>query len=77
MQQDNLKKFKELPDSIKKKISESNRMNILNDFEKKYNLELAMYVVRVFVNDIKLADLSNVLVKEKNIKIEQAKKNKR
>jgi len=64
--------YKNLPAEIKNKMSEEQRMADLEEIEKKYNLNLAEYVIRVLINDINLEELSEVLVKEQKIKIESA-----
>lgn len=65
--------YNNLPNDAKQKVSEPEKMEKLEEIEKKYKLSLAEYIIRVLINDIGIEKLPEVLVNEKKITIETAK----
>ncbi|HPA25469.1 MAG TPA: hypothetical protein PLK76_01785 [bacterium] len=74
MLKDIFKIYNKLPEDIKNKISEPQRMQDLEEIEKRYNLSLAEYLIRILISDILPEKLSQILVNEKKIKLEIAEK---
>ena len=61
---DYLKKFNNLPAELRKQVSSKEAMAALEELEKKYQLPLASFVMRVMVKEIAVADLALFLFKE-------------
>jgi len=66
-----LQKFNNLPDDLRKKVSDSRAMPIIEALEKKYNIALAALIMKVMVKDVALNDLADYLFK-KNLSKEQS-----
>ncbi|MFH1582971.1 MAG: hypothetical protein ABIB72_01470 [Candidatus Falkowbacteria bacterium] len=66
-----LQKFNNLPADLRKKVSDREAMQKIEVLEKKYNIALAVLIMKIMVSEIELNDLSNYLLKE-NLSKEQA-----
>ena len=59
-----LQKFNSLPSSLRQKISGSEAMAKIEALEKKYNILLAVLIMKIVVREIKIDDLLDYLIKE-------------
>lgn len=64
---DYIKKFEELPDGIKARMSSTKVMMAIDDLEKRYRIDLAPIVIKVLVKDITINSLDGFFSKELNI----------
>jgi len=69
---DSLKKFNELPVTVKQAISSPEALDNLALLEKKYNIELAGFVMRVVVGDLKFSNLLENIISEFNLDKEKS-----
>jgi len=69
-----LEKFNNLPQELREKISDPAVMQKISEIEKKYDLTLAMVVMRVMVGDISIVDLPKYFVFEHDMDGRKAEK---
>ncbi len=69
---DFLDKFKFLPKEIKEAVDSEEKIKLLEEIEKKYNLKLAKLIVRVMIKDVAWSDLEKFLVTEFKLEPEKA-----
>lgn len=69
-----LEKFNSLPGELRRKISDPAVMKNISEIEKKYDLTLAMVVMRVMVKDISIVDLAKYFVFEHDMDGRKAEK---
>lgn len=60
-----LEKFNNLPADIRNKVSDSRAMLIIEELEKKYNVNLAALIMKVVVKEININNLIDYFLKEK------------
>jgi len=68
-----LKEFNNLPQKLRDNISGSGEVKALNEIEKKYQANLATFVMKIMIKKISIEQLAQSLIKEKKIKPEQEK----
>jgi len=66
--------YSHLPEYLKNKASEPERMQALEEIEKKYSLSLAEYIIRILIGDINRDKLPDVLMNERKISLDNAQK---
>lgn len=69
-----LEKFNSLPEELRQKISAPEVMQKISEIERKYDLTLAMVVMRVMVKDISIVDLPKYFVFEHDMDGRKAEK---
>lgn len=74
---DYLDKFKTLPKELQDAVTSDEKVKILEEIEKKYNLKLAKLVVRIMIKDILWSDLENFLITDFKLTPEKAKELKK
>ncbi len=61
---DYLKKFEQLPASLRQKVSTQAVVTLVDQLEKKYNLPLAALVMKVMIKEVRLNDLASYLLSQ-------------
>jgi len=60
-----LQKFNNLPTELRRKVSDGQAMDKIEELEKRYNVSLAALIMKVMVKDLSLNELPDYLLKEK------------
>ncbi|MFA7377802.1 MAG: hypothetical protein WCZ15_03310 [Patescibacteria group bacterium] len=69
---DYLHQFNSLPQALKDKVSSPQVMSALAELEKRYQVDLAMVVMKVMIKSLDIKDLSSTLISEFNLLTNQA-----
>ncbi|NCU40009.1 hypothetical protein EOL99_03910, partial [Candidatus Falkowbacteria bacterium] len=69
---DYLHQFNSLPQALKDKVSSPQVMSALAELEKRYQVDLAMVVMKVMIKSLDIKDLSSTLISESNLLTNQA-----
>jgi hypothetical protein len=69
---DYLQQFNSLPKDLRDKISSPEVMSSLSELEKRYQVDLAMVVMKVMIKSLAIKDLSSIFTSELNLSPEKA-----
>ncbi|MDI3495990.1 MAG: hypothetical protein PWQ35_11 [Patescibacteria group bacterium] len=69
---DYLYQFNSLPQALKDKVSSAQVMKSLTELEKRYQVDLAMIVMKIMIKSIDIKDLPSILISEFNLLSNQA-----
>lgn len=69
---DYLQQFNSLPKELKDKVSSPEAMSLLSELENRYQVDLAMIVMKVMIKSLDIKDLSSVFVSELGLSTVQA-----
>ena len=70
---DYLQKFNSLPADLRAKVSSDDAMNYLSALEHRYQLDLAMVVMKVMIKSLAISDLESTLISEFGLRGDRAK----
>lgn len=70
---DYLQKFNSLPADLRAKVSSDDAMNYLSALEHRYQVDLAMVVMKVMIKSLAISDLESTLISEFGLRSDRAK----